>query len=151
MSTLNLMGRNLLAITLLTLATMAFNVAWAHGDHVPEAPVTQQQVELRAAAVLEQLLDQNALAESWSKALLLTTNLQATPYGQMWVVHYKNSEENDAAKKDIYVFLDPVGNIVSANHRQALDVGIVMDTEFEILPGGAGIPAVKITHIKQQT
>jgi hypothetical protein len=34
----------------------------------------------------------------------------------VWVVRYVNAEEKDAAKQNLYVILDEVGNTLAVNH-----------------------------------
>ena len=112
--------RKMLGAGLVTLLFLA-HPAWSHGDHGHSAPVSKQEVKLRSGAVLQQLLRQNSLAPTWENSPIAATDIQETAYGDMWIVKYSNADEKDSAKRDLYIFIDLFGNVVSANHLGTLE------------------------------
>lgn len=113
--------RNMLGTVLIAVMFWA-NPAWSHGDHGHSAPVSRQAVESRSGAVIQQLLRQNVLNQSWGKSPIVSTDKQETAYGHMWIVKYHNAAEQDTQKRDLYIFFDLSGNAVSANHLGTLEV-----------------------------
>jgi hypothetical protein len=45
---------------------------------------------------------------------------QDTAKGKVWVVRYANPNASDAAKQDLYIFVDELGNVLTANHEGTL-------------------------------
>jgi hypothetical protein len=45
---------------------------------------------------------------------------QDTAKGKVWVVRCANPNASDAAKQDLYIFVDELGNVLTANHEGTL-------------------------------
>jgi hypothetical protein len=56
------------------------------------------------------------LASSWAKRKTTAVKLQKSGHETVWVVGYANPAEKDASKKNLYVFIDSLGNFIDANH-----------------------------------
>ncbi len=92
------------------------SLVWAHADgHGAAPPVSRQDIESRADTVRRQLIQQGTLAGSWTDTPIQSTDIKGTAYGSMWIVKYSNAEEADPEKRDLYIFIDEIGNVVSAN------------------------------------
>lgn len=88
----------------------------AHSNHGHMEPISQPQAATKANNVIQTLVTNRKLDASWSKAQAQETTSQDTPLGKLWVVRYQNPQEKDTAKHVLYIFLDEMGNIVTANH-----------------------------------
>lgn len=103
----------------IVLAFMA-GAANAHSSHAPMEPITQEAAADRAAQVIQNLLARNQLESSWANAQATETLEQDTSRGKVWVVRYVNPNASDAAKQDLYIFIDELGNVLTANHEGTL-------------------------------
>ena len=101
---------------------LASSLVWAHPDgHGAAPPVSRQDVESQADTVRRQLIQQGALAGAWTDTAIESTDIKDTAYGSMWIVKYRNAEEADPDKRDLYIFIDEVGNVIAANFIGTLE------------------------------
>lgn len=101
-----------LGIVLSTLAAFAN----AHSSHAHMEPLTKEAIVERANQVVDVLMSKQQLEESWSSAQATEASEQETSRGRVWVVRYANPNASDETKQDLYIFVDEMGNPVTANH-----------------------------------
>jgi len=92
----------------------------AHSNHAPIEPVTAEQASNIAGDVVQNLVRNKKLADSWKAAKPTPATRRDTQYGPVWVVTFKNAEEVDESKMSLYVFVDEFGSPVTANHEGKL-------------------------------
>ena len=88
----------------------------AHSNHTSMEPVTQAEASTKAGAVVQNLVTNQKLDNSWKQAKAQRVTEHQTPDGTLWDVQYQNPQEKDAAKQTLHVFIDEMGNVVTANH-----------------------------------
>lgn len=91
-------------------------LAFAHPNHGDEAPMTKEDAIVGGARVVSLLVDRKQLAESWQKKQLKEVSSRQTPAGLVWVISYENPNENDKAKRTLYIFFDEFGTFIGGNH-----------------------------------
>lgn len=103
------------------LITMVFLLSpltlWAHANHGSFDPVDEGQASKVASKVVQDLVDNEKLAKSWKKIKPAKAENRKSERGPVWVVHFQNSDEKDAGKKDLYVYIDEFGNPLSVAHQ----------------------------------
>ncbi|MDE1460875.1 DUF6488 family protein [Spartinivicinus poritis] len=92
----------------------------AHSNHGVAAPISETQVSERAEAVKQQLISSKQVAESWKNVKNGSISQQDAQGGKLWVVKYDNPQATDPANKSLYVFIDELGNIITANYTGKL-------------------------------
>lgn len=96
---------------------MSAPVVMAHGGHDDVEPIDHMEASTKAQLVLEQLVKTQKLPALWAAAKAKDISPQKSHHGDaVWVVRYVNAEEKDAAKQNLYVILDEVGNTLAVNH-----------------------------------
>jgi hypothetical protein len=108
---------NIKALTIgLLIATLSGMVS-AHSSHARMEPISQQEASVRADKVIDELLASDRLESSWAKADRSETNLRDTRSGKVWVLRYENPAASDPSKQELFIFIDDLGNILSAGHE----------------------------------
>lgn len=92
----------------------------AHSNHAPVEPVSAEQASNIAGGVVQNLVRNKKLADSWKAVKPTPATQRDTQYGPVWVVTFKNAEEADESKQSLYVFIDEFGSPVTANHEGKL-------------------------------
>ncbi len=93
----------------------------AHGNHADVEPITQAEASTKAQQVLEKLVAGNKLGGSWGSVKAKEISEKKSHHGDpVWVALYVNADEKDAGKQNLYIVLDEVGNVVSAEHSEKL-------------------------------
>jgi hypothetical protein len=111
--------RKLVSVAIFVIAfAVAAPLARAHGDDPSHThnPITQQQAREFAKLVVDAMLREKAVGESWSKATVASADKKKRGRKTEWVVVFNNPAESDPAKRKLYVFLDLEGEYVAANH-----------------------------------
>lgn len=108
--------RALLCLTTLMLAMVSASGALAHSvaegfaRHAFAANVVLMSAGLEKRSRLpvgQDVADADALEQDTAK-------------GKVWVVRCANPNASDAAKQDLYIFVDELGNVLTANHEGTL-------------------------------
>lgn len=100
---------------------LASQQALAHSDHADVEPITQAQAGTKAQQVLTKLIAGKKLAGSWSAAKAKDLSAKKSHHGDaVWVAVYVNAAEQDGNKQNLYIVLDEVGNVMSAEHVEKL-------------------------------
>lgn len=100
-------------------SVLAFTALFAnaHRDgHDESQPIGQAQAAARAETIVPMLIKDNKLASSWNQRERREVKSLDTGKGRVWVVRYRNAAEKDTKKRDLYVFVDELGNFVTMNH-----------------------------------
>jgi hypothetical protein len=101
--------------------TLASHQVLAHGNHADVEPIDHTEASGKAQQMLEKLVGGNKLPASWNGAKATDISPKKSHHGDtVWVVHYVNSTEKDAAKQNLFIVLDEVGNVLSAEHTEKL-------------------------------
>jgi hypothetical protein len=95
-------------------------VSFAHSNHAPVEPVTAEQVGNIAGGVVQNLVRNKKLADSWKAVKPTPATRRDTRYGPVWVVTFSNAEEVDKSKQSLSVFVDEFGSPLTANHEGKL-------------------------------
>ncbi len=83
--------------------------------------ITQAEASTKAQQVLEKLVAGNKLGGSWGSVKAKEISEKKSHHGDpVWVALYVNADEKDAGKQNLYIVLDEVGNVVSAEHTEKL-------------------------------
>ena len=101
--------------------TLASQQVLAHGNHADVEPIDHVEASSKAQQVLTKLVGGNKLSASWNDAKAKDINPKKSHHGDtVWVVRYVNAAEKDAAKQNLFIVLDEVGNVLSAEHTEKL-------------------------------
>ena len=95
-------------------------MASAHSSHTRMEPVNQHEATVRADKVIDELLASDRLESSWSEAERAETNLRDTGSGKIWVLRYENPAASDSSKNELFIFIDELGNILSAGYEDKI-------------------------------
>lgn len=100
-----------------TLLAFAAVFANAHRDGHDEAqPIDRAQAAARADTMVPMLIKDKKLHPSWGKRERKGVRSLDIGKVRVWVVSYHNPAEKDAKKRDLYVFVDELGNFIGMNH-----------------------------------
>ncbi len=94
--------------------------SFAHSNHAPVEPVTAEQASNIAGGVVQNLVLNKKLGDSWKSVKPTPATRRDTQYGPVWVVVFKNAEETDRSKQSLSVFVDEFGSPITANHEDKL-------------------------------
>lgn len=101
--------------------TLASQQLLAHGNHADVEPIDHAEASTKAHQVLEKLVVGKKLGGSWKTAKSTDISPKKSHHGNtVWVVSYLNGEEKDTKKQKLYIVLDEVGNVLSADHSEKL-------------------------------
>lgn len=105
----------------MTLLALLCVTAFAHGhggdSHDDEVFLNKQTAAARGETILNAMIAEKKLPESWQQKTLGTIEAAETPKGgRQWILQFNNPAEPDSKKQSVYIFLDEVGNFVGANH-----------------------------------
>ena len=89
--------------------------ALAHPGHDSFDVVAQPEAIQRADDILAMAIAKNVLDASWANKQLKGASTRDTANGPVWIVVFNNPREPDAAKRTVYIFLDPFGDYLGAN------------------------------------
>ncbi len=101
--------------------TLASQQVLAHSNHADVEPIDHAEASTKAHQVLDKLVTGKKLANSWKMAKPADISPKKSHHGDtVWVVSYLNVEEKDSNKQKLYIVLDEVGNVLSAEHTEKL-------------------------------
>jgi hypothetical protein len=101
--------------------TLAAPQLLAHSDHSDAEPITHAEASTKSQQVLEKLVSGKKLAGSWSMAKAKDLSPKKSHHGDtVWVALFVNADEKDSSKQSLYIVLDEVGNVLSADHTEKL-------------------------------
>ena len=89
--------------------------ATAHPFHDNIEPVSEAKASILADRVVTFLVGSKKLPLSWQNKQLKTVRTRDTTLGTVWVVVFENPEESNASRSTLFIFLDELGNPISAN------------------------------------
>lgn len=106
-----------LAFAALLCFVVAPNIVQAHGSagHSHE-PIDDAKAKDIAKRVVANMVQRKVLEQSWLKVEAERAELKPRKSTQEWVIAFSNAQENDAAKRTLYVFLSASGTYIAANH-----------------------------------
>ncbi|GGX43100.1 DUF6488 family protein [Saccharospirillum salsuginis] len=104
----------------LTFTLLFLSSAWAHTDHGPKEPLSQDTIVERANQAVEQLVSNDRIPSSWQGAYEPDVTRQDSQFGLIWSVLYQNDAIDDPDEQSLYIFLDEFGNVVNANYSGEL-------------------------------
>lgn len=112
---------NIKAILLSTLLLLLTPFAFAgsghdHGHGHSHEPVTQQQAEIKAAGIVNNLVNNGVINQSWTNTQASKSEKKEFGGNLEWVVSFKNDSVDDPQKRSLYIFLSLTGNYIAANY-----------------------------------
>jgi len=110
---------NIKAILLSTLILLLSPLAFAGSGHDhghSHEPVTQQQAEQQAAKIINNLVNNGVINQSWNNTLASKSEKKEFGANTEWVVSFKNEAVDDPQKRTLFIFLSLTGNYIAANY-----------------------------------
>ncbi|MGI0117037.1 DUF6488 family protein [Zooshikella sp. RANM57] len=98
------------------LSAVLTSPAHAHSNHGFGTPITETQASERADMVKAQLVSTKQVADSWQKIKDGSVSQKEVEGGKFWVVKYDDPNAANPTNKTLYVFLDELGNVITANY-----------------------------------
>ncbi len=99
----------------------ASTLAGAHSDHGEVMPITQQQAANASSVVLKSLVKTKELEKVWEGEKPQQTTLKRLKTEKVWESVFYNKLENDATKRNLYVYFDEMGSFLGATHEPMKD------------------------------
>ncbi|WP_148861860.1 DUF6488 family protein [Marinobacter fonticola] len=109
--------KKLVFIAVLFFATSFSGHLHAHSNHGAAEPLSKGSVTERTDSVKKQLVDSGKIQTVWSEVDADNVQKKETEAGVLWVVTYENA---DADPNKLFIFVDELGNVVTANHSGEL-------------------------------
>ena len=78
-------------------------------------PIQLEQVKKQALFVRNTLVQRGEVSASWGKASITDVKERMYKNEKEWVVTLYNAEEKNSKKQNLFVFMDPLGDIVDVN------------------------------------
>lgn len=112
---------NIKAILLSTLLLLLSPLAFAgsghdHGHGHSHEPVTQQQAEQSATRIVNSLVNNGVINQSWINTQASKSEKKDFSGNLEWVVSFQNDSISDPQKRTLYIFLSVTGSYIAANY-----------------------------------